>query len=88
MLERIGEVECNVALPPSMDIHPVFHVPLLAAHKQQTPHMAQPIDWETADHPDDGSPIYEVGTILEQQGEGSNARYLIKWKGSLDLNAT
>ena len=50
--------------------------------------MSTPIDWEPTDHTDDGGPIYEVEHILDQQGEGSGARFLIKWKGFPESDAT
>lgn len=88
VLERIGKVAYKLDLPASMNVHPVFHVSLLSPHKPRPPHMQAPTDWEPMDHTEDGSPIFEVEHILDQQGDGPNARYLIKWKGFPESEAT
>ena len=88
ILERIGKVAYKLDLPPSMNIHPVFHVSLLTPHKPRPSDMAAPQDWDPDDEAEDGSPVYEVENILDQQGEGPSARYLVKWKGFSDADAT
>ncbi|KAL8271640.1 hypothetical protein Esti_004445 [Eimeria stiedai] len=50
--------------------------------------MASPAEWEPISKVSDGLPIYEVQSILDQQGEGDAARYLVKWKGFPDSEAT
>ncbi|KAL8431263.1 hypothetical protein ACSSS7_005411 [Eimeria intestinalis] len=50
--------------------------------------MASPPDWEPVGEASDGLPIYEVESILDQRGEGDTARYLVKWKGFAESDAT
>lgn len=88
VLERIGKVAYKLALPPSMPMHPVFHVSLLTPDRPRPADMTIPSEWEPTDEAPDGSPVYEVENILDQEGEGQNARYLVKWKGFPDSDAT
>ena len=88
ILERIGKVAYKLDLPPSMTVHPVFHVSLLVPDKPRPADMSTPPDWEPIDDAEDGSPVYEVEHILDQQGEGATARYLVKWKGFPESDAT
>ncbi|KAL8442273.1 hypothetical protein Emed_007349 [Eimeria media] len=88
ILERIGPAAYKLQLPPSMSIHPVFHVSLLSPHRPRPKDMASPPDWEPVGAASDGLPIYEVESILDQRGEGDTARYLVKWKGFPDSDAT
>ncbi|KAL8453083.1 hypothetical protein Emag_002009 [Eimeria magna] len=88
ILERIGPAAYKLQLPPSMTIHPVFHVSLLSPHRPRPKDMASPPDWEPVGEASDGLPIYEVESILDQRGEGDTARYLVKWKGFPESDAT
>ena len=71
-----------------MTVHPVFHVSLLVPHKPRPADMSTPPDWEPVEEQDGELPTYEVEHILDQKGEGQEARYLVKWKGFPDSAAT
>ncbi|KAL8270678.1 hypothetical protein Esti_005394 [Eimeria stiedai] len=88
ILERIGKAAYKLQLPSSMPIHPVFHVSLLSAHRRMPQKMTSPPEWEPIGKASDGLPIHEVENILEQEGEGDAARYLVKWKAFPDSDAT
>ena len=88
VLQRIGKVAYKLELPPSMTVHPVFHVSLLVPHKPRPADMSTPPDWEPVEEQDGELPTYEVEHILDQKGEGQEARYLVKWKGFPDSAAT
>ncbi|KAL8436569.1 hypothetical protein ACSSS7_001601 [Eimeria intestinalis] len=88
ILERIGPAAYTLQLPPSMPIHPVFHVSLLSPHRRRPKDMASPSDWEPVGEASDGPLIYEVESIVDQRGEGNTARYLVKWKGFPESDAT
>ncbi|KAL8428979.1 hypothetical protein ACSSS7_006863 [Eimeria intestinalis] len=81
ILERIGPAAYKLQLPPSMPIHPVFHVSLLSPHRPRPKDMTSPSDWAPVAEAPDGLLIYEVESILHQRGEGDTARYLVKWEG-------
>ncbi|KAL8430563.1 hypothetical protein Efla_000508 [Eimeria flavescens] len=49
--------------------------------------MARPLAWEAIGRAPDGLSGNEVVSIVDQQGEGDNARYLVKWKGFADSDA-
>ncbi|KAL8273027.1 hypothetical protein Esti_003080 [Eimeria stiedai] len=76
ILERIGPAAYKLQVPPSMPIHPVFHVSLLSAQRPRPQGMASPPEWEPIGKASDDLPIYELKNILDQQGEGDAARYL------------
>ena len=88
VLEKIGKAAYRVDLPPSMTIHPVFHVSLLIPDKERPQDMVVPSEWLPIEEAPDGTPIYEVEHILAQQGEGPTAKYLVKWKGFPESEAT
>jgi hypothetical protein len=79
----LGPVTVELALPPSMKIHPVFHVSLIS------PHVANTIAHRVQDPPppvfveDDPSltPHFLVNDILDSRYYRSKLQYLIDWKG-------
>ena len=59
ILERVGAVAYQLALPPSMSgVHEIFHVSMLRRH---TPNPAHVVDWEEIDVDTDGT--FEVGPV-------------------------
>jgi len=79
VLERIGTQAYRLKLPPSMKIHPVFHVSLLDRYvESDIPARTQPpppsviIDNEVE---------YEVEQILDSKLIRKRLFYLVKWKG-------
>ncbi|KAL8444269.1 hypothetical protein Emed_006312 [Eimeria media] len=80
--ERIGKAAYRLELPPSMQVHPVFHVALLQRDKPRPPHMMQPQRWRPVEEPpDDSDPVYEVEHILDSRGSGPGEEFLVQWKG-------
>ena len=69
-------------IPPSMGVHPVFHVALLQPEKERPEEMRIDMAWEPVD-PEIAAedPVYEVEFILDQRGSPGNREYLVKWKG-------
>lgn len=90
--EKIGKVAYRVALPPSYLCHDVFHVSLLVRDRPRPPTMNSKeaaVGWLPITDTD-GKPTdqFEVDYILQQEGEGDSARYLVKWRGMPEDRAT
>ena len=59
ILERVGTVACQLALPPSMSgVHEVFHVSML---RKYTPDPAHVVDWGEIEVNADGT--FEEGPV-------------------------
>ena len=59
MLERIGTVACQLALPPSMSgVHEAFHVSMLQRYTQDPAHV---VDWGQVEIDTDGT--FEEGPV-------------------------
>jgi hypothetical protein len=81
ILERIGTQAYRLQLPPSIKIHPVFHVSLLEPHTSSTiPHRTQPPPPPVV-VVDSSELEYEVEDILDSKYLRNRLFYLIKWKG-------
>ena len=77
--KQINEVAYRLELPPSMKIHPVFHVSLLEPYKESTiPGRLQapqpPIEI-------DGEEEFEVSEILDSCIIKKKLEYLVHWQG-------
>jgi transposase InsO family protein len=70
-----GPVNFRLALPKSMNIHPVFHISLL----EPAPPGAPPAP-TTGIQPINPNAEYEVESILDCQYIRKQVKYLIKWK--------
>ncbi|KAL8441365.1 hypothetical protein Emag_007238 [Eimeria magna] len=82
VLKRVGKVAYLLNLPPSMQVHPVFHVSLLQRDKPRPPHMLQPPGWRpVVPAAEDEDPVFEVDRLLDSRGSGVNEEFLVKWKG-------
>ena len=76
IIQQINPVAFKLELPPTLKIHPVFHVSLLepapdAAYPDQNAE-AQPILVEEQVE-------YEVDQILDARGKGKHKKYLVHW---------
>ena len=86
--ERIGKVAYRLELPPTMRIHPVFHISLLksyqATEEDNRPAMRPP--------PIIGEDVYEAERISNRRTIQVNGRlqtqYLVHWRGYPDSEAT
>lgn len=90
--EKIGSVAYRVELPSSYSCHDVFHVSLLVKDRPRDPAMQckeAAVGWLPVNDAD-GNPTdqYEVDYIMEQEGSGDTARYLVKWRGMPEDRAT
>lgn len=78
--EIISPTVCKLDLPPSMRIHPIFHVSLLIPHHSSIissrPEIVPP-------PPEiiEGQEEYEVEQILDSRMHRRRLEYLIHWKG-------
>lgn len=82
----ISAVAYRLALPPTMKIHPVFHVSQLWPYLDPSPlhdipARPPPIEVE-------GTPEYEVESILDKQIHRWRTEYLVRWLGYPDYDAT
>ena len=79
ILEQIGSFAFRLELPPSMHIHPVFHVSLLE------PHVANTFLGRVVDPPlpiqVDGLPEFEVDFLLDSKFRRRKLFYKIRWVG-------
>jgi hypothetical protein len=79
----LGPVTVELDLPPTMKIHPVFHVSLITPHVANTiPHRVQrPPHPVFTDNDPSLTPHYLVNAILDSRYYRSKLQYLIDWKG-------
>jgi transposase InsO family protein len=79
IIERVNNRSFRLQLPPSMKVHPVFHVSLLERHSPDT------IPGRTIEPPPPiivgGEPEYEVEEILNSRIEKGKLWYRVHWKG-------
>lgn len=82
ILEIINPVAVRLELPPTMKIHPVFHVNLVepwttpsGAHPTHQPPPPPPADIV------DGEAHYEVSKILDSRLRHRRLEYLVSWTG-------
>jgi hypothetical protein len=78
--KQVGKAAYKLALPPSMLVHPVFHVSLL--HPYSSDGASQPpppLSFSS------GIPLYEVEEVLQhrdvRRGKRTVKQFLIKWAG-------
>jgi hypothetical protein len=79
VLERIGTHAYKLKLPPSMKVHPVFHVSLLE------PTHNDPLQGQSQPPPPpvivDNEEEYEVEEIFDSRIRRKKLQYLVKWSG-------
>jgi hypothetical protein len=88
--QKVSSVTYKLNLPPSMRIHPVFHISLLK------PYHANPTDFpdRTQSPPppiyvdDSDTPEFEVEFILDKRCYRRQTQYLVKWAGYPEHDAT
>jgi hypothetical protein len=85
ILEKVGTVSYKLQLPPTMQVHNVFHVSLLRPYKNPTQvdpyHQLQPPPPVIINDREE----YEVEEILDKRIYYNHPQYLVKWHG-YDLN--
>ena len=79
IIESVGSSAFRLQLPPSMHIHPVFHVSLLE------PHVANMFPGRVVEPPlpiqVDGLPEFEVASILDSKFRRRRLFYKVDWVG-------
>lgn len=82
ILARVGTHAYKLELPPSMKVHPVFHVSLLEpAHSDPLPGQKQPNPPPVII---EGEEEYEVEEILDSRIRYRRLEYLVKWSGDYE----
>jgi hypothetical protein len=75
--KKMSNDNYQIALPPRMRIHPVFHISLLS--KTNNPVSTKGVDVVNE---------YEVERILDKRRRDGNTEYLIKWKNYNETDNT
>ena len=85
----VSKVAYQLELPPTLRIHPTFHVSLLRKYEDPESFPHRP---KAPERPDaiviDGQEEYEVESILDKRRHRRRIEYLVKWKGFPDYDAT
>ena len=79
IVEKVGDVDFRLALPPKNKVHPVFHSSKLIPYHtdeigDRNPSKPDPIEVEGHDE-------YEVEHVLDSRINRGYIQYLVKWKG-------
>lgn len=69
-----GPVNYELKLPPTMRVHPVFHISLLEKADNETP-----LDQDTRIDEQDEEDVYDVEYILNHSYKKRQHKYLVKW---------
>ena len=82
----LGPLTYWLELPPTWQIHNVFHAILLRPYIENDTHGAN-FPWPPPELLE-GEEVYEVESILKHRRQGCGYQYLWKWKGYLITEAT
>ena len=82
----LGPLTYQLELPPTWQIHNVFHVILLRPYIENETHGAN-FPWPPPELLE-GEKVYEVESIVRHRRRGHGYQYLLKWKGYPITDAT
>jgi hypothetical protein len=88
----VNDNSYELDLPPTLQIHPVLNISRLKPYRDGR--IAFPSRPQPASRPppaatlDNGAPAWEVEHILGKRGSGARTRYLVKWLGYPNWEAT
>ena len=81
VLQKLGPVNYRLDLPPTMHIHPIFHVSKLRPYTPPTLHFPTRTSQPVPPIVIEGEEEYEVEAILGQRRRGQQVQFLVKWAG-------
>ena len=76
IIKRIGSSAYCLALPPTLQVHPVFHVSKLSPWEGVVNAGPEALEIDQR-----GAPQYEVKAILQQRQFRRKTQYLVEWEG-------
>ena len=88
IMKVISPVTYKLDLPPSMPIHPVFHVSLLKKYNDPSMVPGRPVLERPPPEVVDDAEEYEVEAILDKRTHRRKLQYLVKWKGYHESDST
>lgn len=88
VIEKVSDVTYKLELPATMKIHPVFHVSLLKRYRESPEEFAGRAPTQPPPVIVEGEEEYEVEDILDKQMRGGEEKFLVKWKGYDQSEAT
>ena len=85
VVKRVGAVAYRLRLPPTLQVHPVFHVSLLRAYNASGEHRCTlpPDPIHVA-----GATEHVVARVLCHRRRGRGLQYLVEWEGYDMADAT
>ena len=88
IVKVLSPVTYKLDLPPTMKIHPVFHVSLLRPYSDPAVIPGRPILERPPLEVINGMDEYEVEAILDKRIHQHKPQYLVKWKGYHESKST
>ena len=82
----ISPLAYHLWLPPTWEIHDVFHASLLSTYRETAKHGPNYVNLPPEEI--EGEEEYEIAKILSHQGSPDRHSYLISWKGYLSAENT
>ena len=86
--EKYSPLLYKLELPPTMKIHPVFHVSLLQPRSQEISIRSSSPPPPPIIINEEGDEEFEVEAILDSRKRGKGVQYLVHWKGYPDHERT
>jgi hypothetical protein len=86
----LSTLNYELELPPSLPIHPVFHVSKLRRWNESSERFANRVQLPARPHPEviDGEEEYEVESIVDKRIRHRRIEYRVKWKDYPEWEST